>query len=255
MKVILLAGGLGTRLSEETRMKPKPMVTIGNQPLLWHIMHIYGSHGFNEFIVACGYMQEVIKDYFSNIYNWNSDLHVDLSSGDIETGGGTLPNWKVSLIDTGLKTMTGGRVGRLREMVCDQTFLVTYGDGVGDINITEALAFHRAHGKAATVTAVRPRARFGALEIKDNKVQRFAEKSQMDEGWINGGFFIFEPSVLELLNSDEDVLEREPLETLARSGELMAYRHHGFWQPMDTMREREQLEELWSTGSAPWKIW
>ena len=200
-------------------------------------------------------MQEVIKEYFSNLYNWNSDLHVDLGSGNIRTGGGTLPNWQVSLIDTGLNTMTGGRIGRLRDMVSNQTFLVTYGDGVGDINISEALAFHRKHGRAATVTAVRPRARFGALEITEDKVERFAEKNQMDEGWINGGFFIFEPSVLDLLKSDEDILERDPLETLAKNGELMAYRHHGFWQPMDTMRERELLEELWNTGKAPWKTW
>jgi glucose-1-phosphate cytidylyltransferase len=255
MKVVILAGGRGTRLAEETASRPKPMVEIGGKPLLWHIMSIYASHGHNEFVVACGYRAELIKEWFRNAYLSSSDFVIDLASGAVDVLNPARLDWKVALVDTGLDTMTGGRLRRLADMLRTGTFMVTYGDGVGDVDVGALLAFHRAHGKAGTVTAVRPPARFGGLVLENGRVREFSEKPQTEAGWINGGFFVFEPSVLGHIADDHTSLEREPLERLAQEGELMAYRHEGFWQPMDTLREKELLESLWASGSAPWKTW
>ena len=255
MKVIILAGGRGTRLQEETAVKPKPMVEIGGKPILWHIMNIYSAHGFNEFIIAVGYKGEVIKQYFKDFYIYNSDLIVDLSSGKVECINPKSPPWKVMIVDTGLETMTGGRILRLKKFVEGETFMVTYGDGVADIDINKLLQFHRSHGKYATVTAVRPPARFGELKLNGRRVVKFSEKPQTGEGWINGGFFVFEPEVFNYLKDDSTVLEREPLERLAEDGQLYAYIHEGFWHPMDTLRDKLLLENLWNSGKAPWKIW
>ena len=255
MKVVILAGGYGTRLSEETTVRPKPMVEIGGKPILWHIMNIYSAHGFDDFIIACGYKGEVIKDYFRQLYYQNADLVVDLEKGSFTTVNPQSPKWKVAVIDTGLETMTGGRLLRLKRWVGDQPFMVTYGDGVGSVDIAELLKFHKAHGKLATVTAVRPPARFGGLVFQGDLVSEFSEKPQASEGWINGGFFIFQPEVLDYIQDDSTILERVPLERLAADGQLVAYRHTGFWQPMDTVRERQLLESLWSSGAAPWKVW
>jgi glucose-1-phosphate cytidylyltransferase len=253
LKVVLLAGGLGTRLSEETIAKPKPMVEIGGIPILVHIMSVYGRHGLNSFVIACGYRGEVIKDYFSNYLVKNSDWHITLQSGKRSICRSAVPNWDIWAIDTGLHTMTGGRISRLRWLLEQETFLATYGDGVADIDVTALMAFHRAHGKLATITAVRPPARFGCLEMTSNAVTAFTEKPQASEGWINGGFFVFEPGVFNYLGDDTCYLEKDPLERLARDGQLMAYQHHGFWQPMDTLREKNYLESLWESGKAPWK--
>lgn len=255
MKTIILAGGFGTRISEETELKPKPMVEIGGHPMLWHIMHTYAHYGFSDFIVACGYRGAAIKQYFSQFDIENSDITVDLQSGSLDVERRHGLDWKVSCIDTGSTTMTGGRVLTLKPHI-DGTFMVTYGDGLASLDVADLVAFHRSHGKLATVTAVRPPARFGTMEISpDQTVQAFEEKAQSKEGWINGGFFVFEPGVFEMIEGNRTRLEAEPLSRLAASGELMAYRHHGFWQPMDTLRERNELEDLWSTGSAPWKVW
>lgn len=255
MKVVLLAGGRGTRLAEETGSRPKPMVEIGGQPMLWHLMQIYAAHGLREFVVACGYKGELIKEYFRNLLHLSSDFTIDLGTGQLDVRNGNSPNWKVSVVDTGLDTMTGGRIARVAEWVGAETFMVTYGDGLGNIDIQALLAFHRSHGRLATVTAVRPPARFGGLVLEDETVRTFSEKNQGDVGWINGGYFVFEPGVLEYLDGDDTILEREPLERLAEEGQLMAFRHHGFWQPMDTLREKEQLQVLWETGQAPWRVW
>jgi glucose-1-phosphate cytidylyltransferase len=255
MKVIILAGGRGTRLAEETEVRPKPMVEIGGKPMLWHIMNIYAAHGHNEFFVACGYKGEIIKEYFRNFYIHNSDYVVDLRTGSVDVVGTNGLDWKIAVVDTGQDTMTGGRILRLRSFVDGEPFLVTYGDGLGDVDIRDLVRFHRSHGRLATITAVRPAARFGGLVMEGDAVREFTEKPQTGEGWINGGFFVFEPGVFEYLDSDETVLEREPLERIAADGELMAYRHDGFWQPMDTLREKRLLQSLWSTGSAPWKVW
>lgn len=255
MKVVLLAGGLGTRLAEETVVRPKPMVEIGGKPILWHLMNIYSKAGFTDFLVACGYKGDFIKRYFRDFALHESDLAVDLSSGQHEMLNRRAPDWRVTMIDTGLNTMTGGRIHRLAPLLSDGTFMVTYGDGLSDIDVGKLVEFHRSHGRLATVTAVRPPARFGGLTIEDAMVREFTEKPQTGEGWINGGFFVFEPRVLDYMQSDEVVLERAPLERLAAEKQLMAYQHTGFWQPMDTLREKVMLEALWDSGKAPWKIW
>lgn len=252
MKTIILAGGLGTRLAEETGLRPKPMVEIGGRPILWHIMNIYASQGYKDFLVACGYKGDLIKEYFANFFIHNSDFFVDQSDGSREIIGSNSCNWRTGLIDTGQGTMTGGRVLRMRELIGDETFMVTYGDGLGNIDINELLKFHRSHGKKATVTAVHPPSRFGAMSLDEEAVVEFSEKPQ--EGWINGGFFVFEPSVFDFLQDDSTILEREPLEKLTLENELMAYRHDGFWQPMDTLREKQILEGFWATGTPPWEI-
>ena len=252
-KVVILAGGRGTRLAEETTMRPKPMVEIGGKPMIWHIMSIYAAHGFNEFVVACGYKGEFIKEYFRNAYLHSADFVIDLKDGALSVMNGGTIDWKIGLFDTGLDTMTGGRIRRLRPWLESETFMATYGDGLASIDVCELMRFHRSHGKLATVTAVRPPARFGGLVLDGDAVGTFSEKPQTGEGWINGGFFVFEPRVLDYLDDDDTILEREPLERLAADGELMAYRHEGFWQPMDTLREKELLESLWSSGNAPWR--
>ena len=255
MKVVILAGGRGTRIAEETAAKPKPMVEIGGKPLLWHICSLYAGHGCKDFLIACGYRGELIKEYFRNAVLHSSDFVIDLRKGDIEVLNPSRLDWKVGLVDTGLDTMTGGRLKRLAPWLTGETFMATYGDGVGNVDIAALLAFHRKHGKVATVTAVRPPARFGGLKLEQDRVCEFSEKPQTESGWINGGFFVFEPRFLDYLDDDATVLEREPLERLAREGQLMAYRHEGFWQPMDTLREKELLESLWASGQAPWKTW
>jgi glucose-1-phosphate cytidylyltransferase len=247
MKTVILAGGFGTRLSEETTGKPKPMAEIGGKPILWHILNIYWAHGFDDFVIACGYRGEVIKDYFANFYYRNSDLSL---------AGPDSPPWRVACIDTGLETMTGGRLLALKDvLMASGTFMVTYGDGLADLDLAELVAFHRAHGRLATVTAVHPPPRFGAMEIEDSQVVVFSEKNPSDAGWINGGFFVFEPEVLEYIEGSATRLEAEPLSNLARDGNLMAFRHEGFWRPMDTLREKLELESLWSSGQPPWKVW
>ena len=253
MKVIILAGGLGTRLSEETALRPKPMVELGGKPMLWHIMTLYAAHGFNDFLVACGYKGEVIKEYFHNYLVHNSDLFMNLKDGSCKVANSSTPDWQIGLIDTGLNTLTGGRLRRLRPYLEDQTFMVTYGDGLANIDLQSLLEFHRSHGKLATVTAVSPIARFGGLELQGDRVAQFLEKPQTGEGWINGGFFVFEPKVLNYIDGEGTALEGDPLERLAAEGQLMAYRHSGFWHPMDTLRDKQFLESLWASGKAPWQ--
>jgi len=253
MQTIILAGGFGTRLSEETRSQPKPMVEIGGQPIITHIMNGYHAHGFSDFIVACGYRAEVIKNYFHDLHVHTNDWVFDFNSATRTPINSTTPKWRTTIIDTGLNTMTGGRVRRLQEYVSGGTFMVTYGDGVGSIDIGKLVEFHKKHGKIATVTAVRPPARFGCLSIDDCQVTSFEEKPQSEAGWINGGFFVFEDKIFDYLDNDQTVLEREPLTRLAADGQLMAWKHDGFWQPMDTLRDKNQLESLWNSGKAPWK--
>lgn len=255
MKTVILAGGLGTRLSEETELKPKPMVEIGGKPMLWHVMSIYAAQGFREFVVACGYKGEVIKQYFSDFFYHHADWTIDLRHGSREVVQHNTPDWRVHLMDTGLETMTGGRLLRLRDGLAEGTFMVTYGDGVADVDIQALVAFHRKHGRLATVTAVRPPARFGGVELDGDRVLEFSEKPQTSAGWINGGFLVLEPGVLDYIDGPDVPLEREPLTRLAEEGQLMAYRHTGFWQPMDTLREKRLLESLWESGDAPWAIW
>lgn len=253
MKVTILCGGLGTRLSEETQVRPKPMVEIGGRPILWHIMKIYEKHGFTDFVLALGYKGEAIKDYFLNYHARQSDLTTHLKSGKVDYTNPTAEDWHVTMIDTGDNTMTGGRVLRLRDHLAPTgTFFLTYGDGVSDIDLKALLAFHKKHGKLATVTAVRPRARFGDLRIENDRVSRFEEKPQTGEGWINGGFFVFEPGVFDYIADDSTLLEKEPLEQLAKQGELMAYEHAGYWQSMDTLRDKQALDELITSGKVPW---
>jgi glucose-1-phosphate cytidylyltransferase len=253
MKTVILCGGLGTRLSEETQVRPKPMVEVGGRPILWHIMKQYERHGCSDFVLALGYKGEVIKDYFLHYHARQSDLTVHLKSGTVDYTNPTAENWNVSLVDTGASTMTGGRLLRLKSLVQPGgTFMLTYGDGVSNVDITKLLAFHRKHGRLATVTAVHPPVRFGELSIVQDRVVEFQEKPQTNEGWINGGFMVFEPRVFDFIKGDATLLEREPLEQLASTGELMAYRHNDYWHAMDTLRDKQALEELWATGKAPW---
>ena len=255
MKVAILAGGLGTRLSEETNVKPKPMVEIGHFPILWHIMKSYTHYGFNEFVIALGYKGELIKDYFVNYRHRAHDLTVDLASGDLTLHSGDSEKWMVHLLDTGLNSQTGGRVKKVAQYIGNEPFLLTYGDGVSDIDIQKLLTYHKEHGKMATITAVHPTARFGSLHIEGDNVKKFAEKPQIKEGWINGGFFVLEPEVADYIEGEDTHFEREPLERLAEEGQLMVYRHNGFWQCMDTLRDLRLLENSWQTGKAPWKVW
>ena len=256
MKVVILAGGLGTRLQEETVVKPKPMVDIGGRPILWHIMKIYAAFGFNEFVIALGYKGEIIKDYFINYHFHSSNLTIELESGNVIVHNGKeREDWIIHLLDTGLQTQIGGRVRQAARFIGPETFMMTYGDGVANINIQELLAFHRKQTKLATVTTVRPPARFGTITLKGDQVECFEEKPQSGEGWVNGGFFVLEPGVVDYIESDDTVFEREPLENLARHEQLAAYRHSDFWQCMDTLRDVRLLEGLWQSDRAPWKMW
>ncbi len=255
MKVVILAGGLGTRLNEETVVKPKPMVGIGGKPILWHIMNVYWAYGFNEFIVALGYKGEVIKEYFLNYYNLQSDLAISLETGVVTASKNCVRDWDMHLVDTGLNSMTGGRLYRLREKLRRETFMLTYGDGVTNVDVNALVDFHKSHGKIATVTAVKPSARFGGMKFDGNRVIEFTEKPQTGEGWINGGFFVFEPEIFDYLHGDDTILEAEPLENLVKDDQLMSYKHDGFWQCMDTLRDRQLLEKMWESGNAPWKVW
>lgn len=254
MKVAILAGGLGSRLSEETEVKPKPMVEIGGIPILWHIMKYYAHHDFNDFVVALGYKGEVIKKYMVDYASLASDLTVRLAAGEVEVHDGEREDWNVTLVDTGQATATGGRVKRIGDHLGSGTFMLTWGDGLSNVDLRELLAFHRSHGKLATVTAVRPPARFGHLEIEDDRITEFSEKPQTGEGWINGAFFVLEPEILGYIDGDDTQFEKEPLEHLAKDGQLMAFRHYGFWQCMDTIRDKKLLESLWES-KAPWKVW
>lgn len=254
MKVVILAGGFGTRLSEETEIKPKPMVEIGGKPILWHIMNTYAKYGHKDFYIALGYKAEIIKEYFLNYHSLNSNFTVDLSSGDITSHQSDEIDWRVTLVDTGLHTMTGGRVKRMKPYIDDAPFLLTYGDGVADINIYNLTKFHQQHRKLVTVSAVHPGARFGELELNSNKVTSFKEKPQTSLGWINGGYFVIEPDFINLIEADDTILEKTPLEKASEMGELMAYQHKGFWKCMDTKRDRDTLEAMWEKGDAPWKV-
>lgn len=255
MKAVILAGGFGTRLSEETVVKPKPMVEVGGYPILWHIMKLYAAFGTTEFVVALGYKGDVIKDFFVNYLHRAQNLSVCLREGRIDVHGAVAEDWTIHLLDTGEQTQTGGRLRRAAEFIGREPFMATYGDGLASINIEELLKFHREKKRAATITAVRPPARFGGLDIADGRVSHFVEKPQTGEGWINGGFFVLEPEVIDCIENDETVFEKEPLETLAKNGQLSAYCHDGFWQCMDTLRDRRLLETLWQKGDAPWKVW
>lgn len=256
MKCVILAGGLGTRISEETSVRPKPMVEVGGKPLLWHIMKMYSAHGINDFIVCCGYKGYVIKEYFANYFLHMSDVTFDMTNNEMKVHQRYAEPWKVTLVDTGENTLTGGRLKRVQAYVeQEDTFCFTYGDGVADIDISAEIKFHQQHGKWATVTAVQPPGRYGALQTEGKQVEGFTEKPRSDGGRINGGFFVLSPKCLALLSGDRDSWEGQPLTKLARDGQLMAFEHNGFWQPMDTLREKNQLEELWASGKAPWKMW
>lgn len=256
MKVVILAGGFGTRISEESVSRPKPMVEIGGKPILWHIMKLYSHHGFKDFIICLGYKGYMIKEYFSNYFLHMSDVTFDMANNSMEVHQKFAEPWKVTLVDTGADSMTGGRVKRVASYVGDGTFMLTYGDGVADVDVAAVVDFHKAHGRLATVTSTQPSGRFGALSLDSTgKVTSFQEKPAGDGAWINGGFFVLEPQVFDRIDGDFTVFEKEPLEGLARDGELMAYRHSGFWQPMDTLRDKMQLEALWNSGKAPWKVW
>ena len=255
MKVLLLAGGYGTRLSEETDIKPKPMIEIGGKPILWHIMKMYSHYGYNEFVILLGYKGYYIKEYFSNYYLHLSDVTFDMSDGKIEVHNNSSEPWQVTLLDTGLNTMTGGRVKRAKEYIKNEPFMLTYGDGVCDVNIKELVEFHKKNKTKATMTAIQPAGRFGALDINSNKVIDFVEKPAGDGIWINAGFMICEPEVLDLIESDDSIFEQYPLQTLAQDGQLSAFKHSGFWQCMDTLRDKTRLNKLWDENQAPWKIW
>ena len=256
MKVVILAGGFGTRLSEETGVRPKPMVEIGGKPILWHIMNIYAASGLTEFIIALGYKGEFIKEYFLNFYAINNNITIDLATGETTIHDGKQPNWKIHLVDTGLHTQTGGRLKRLKNWLGkDETFMLTYGDGVADIDLQALIGFHKSHGKLATVTTVRSPARFGRIGFNGNQVTKFYEKPQSAEGWINGGYFVLHPKAIDYIDNDETIWERSPVEKLAGDGQLMGYHHSGFWSCMDTLKEKNILEELWNSNEAPWKVW
>ncbi|MBC5763638.1 glucose-1-phosphate cytidylyltransferase [Ramlibacter albus] len=255
MKAVILAGGLGTRISEESSVRPKPMIEIGGRPILWHILKMYSAHGIHEFVICCGYKGYVIKEYFANYFLHMSDVTFDMASNRMEVHHRNAEPWRVTLVDTGDKTGTGGRVKRVSEYVQDGDFCMTYGDGVGNVDIAELVAFHRHHGRMATMTAVRPPGRFGAVQLDGTAIRQFMEKPLGDGGWINGGFFVLSPKVLELIEGDDTSWESGPLVAMAHAGNLQAYMHHGFWQPMDTLRDKTYLEELWASGSPPWKMW
>jgi len=256
MKVVILAGGYGTRISEESDLKPKPMIEIGGKPIIWHIMKHYSAHGFNDFVLLLGYKSYVIKEYFANYYLHNSDVTIDTAKKSIEVHNNYSENWKITLLETGLDTMTGGRVKRAKDYIGNSPFFLTYGDGVSDVDISETLKFHKSHGKKITMTAIQPEGKFGALKIEeDKKISSFLEKPKGDGAWINGGFFVCEPSVIDSISGDSTVFEKEPLESLAKSGELYSFKHHGFWKCMDTLRDKNQLNEMWNSSSAPWKTW
>ena len=255
MKAVILAGGFGTRLSEETMSKPKPMVEIGGRPILWHIMKIYSAHGVNDFVVCCGYKGYMIKEYFANYFLHMSDVTFDMANNQMEVHKRHAEPWRVTLVDTGEKTMTGGRLKRVRGFLEKDDFCFTYGDGVGDIDITSLINFHRREGRLATLTATQPPGRFGAINLQERKITSFQEKPHGDGGWINGGFFVLSPKVMEYIDDDASVWEREPMERLAKEGQFSAYVHRGFWKPMDTLRDKMQLEELWASGNPPWKVW
>ena len=257
MKVIILAGGLGTRISEESHLRPKPMIEIGEKPILWHIMKLYSYYGYNEFIICAGYKQNFIKQYFADYYLYNSDITFDFRTGnnDMVVHNNVSEPWKVTIVDTGLNTMTGGRIKRVRDYIGNETFLMTYGDGVSDVNIDKLVEFHQKQGSLCTLTAVQPEGRFGILDLNENKIISFREKNKADMGWINTGFMVIEPKVFDYIKEDATVFERDPLERLADEGEINCYKHYGFWQCMDTMRDKEKLEMLWQKNMAPWKIW
>lgn len=256
MKVVLLAGGLGTRLSEETVIKPKPMVEIGGMPILWHIMKIYSAYGFNDFVICLGYKGYIIKEYFANYFLHQSDVTIDLSNNELKIHDSQAEPWKITLVDTGNETMTGGRIKRIQEHIGNETFMLTYGDGLADVNIDELYRFHQKNKKYCTVTAVQPSGRFGALNIVDNQsVHSFMEKPKGDGSWINGGYFICEPQIFDYIEGDQTLWEREPMEKIAEEGQMVAYEHKGFWKPMDTLREKHELEEDWVMNRAKWKVW
>ncbi len=257
MKVVILAGGYGTRISEESQFKPKPMLEIGSMPILWHIMKLYSSYGFNEFVVCAGYKQHVIKEWFADYFLHTSDITFDFTQDDkIIVHNKRAEKWKVTVVDTGLDTMTGGRLKRVKSFIGDEPFFMTYGDGVADVDINNLLNFHKSHGKLATMTAVKPDSRFGVLDIaNNNQINAFREKSQVDSGYINAGFMVLDPKVLDYVKDDTIMFEREPLETLAKENQLMCYKHEGFWQCMDTLRDKQKLENLWAENTAPWKVW
>jgi glucose-1-phosphate cytidylyltransferase len=255
VKAVILAGGLGTRISEETHLKPKPMIEIGGRPMLWHIMKLYSAHGVNEFVICCGYKGYVIKEYFANYFLHMSDVTFDMSDNHMEVHQKKAEPWRVTLVDTGEETLTGGRLKRVSEHIGDDAFCFTYGDGLSDVDIRSSIQFHQRHGKLATVTAVLPPGRYGALERSGDRVTQFVEKPRGDGGLINGGFFVLSPKCLDLIDGDSTSWEGRPLSQLAEMGEMMAFEHHGFWQPMDTLRDKNLLDELWSSGKAPWKLW
>jgi len=257
MKIVILAGGLGTRIAEETETRPKPMVEIGGKPILWHIMKIYSHYGFNEFIICLGYKGYAIKDYFHNFYMHQTDVTIDLGNNMVDYHDSKSEPWKVTLVDTGMITMTGGRIKRIQQYIGNETFMLTYGDGVGDINIAELIAFHKSQKRKSTLTAVQPHGRFGAIEFNSDEsaIQSFQEKPKGDGAWINAGFFVLEPDIFDYLSGDETTWERDPLENLAKENELNAFKHTGFWRPMDTLRDKLELEKLWANGNPPWKVW
>lgn len=255
MKAVILAGGLGTRISEETSIKPKPMIEIGGMPILWHIMKIYSSYGINDFILCCGYKGYMIKEYFANYFLHTSDVTLDIRHNKIEVHQRHAEPWKITLVDTGLDTMTGGRLKRVKDYVGNETFCFTYGDGISDIDISKLISFHENNSLLATLTAVQPPGKYGVLNLKENKVKKFVEKPEGDGGWINGGFFVLEPKVMDYIENDSSIWERKPLEKLAKEDNLGAYKHRGFWHPLDTLRDKNYLDQLWTNGHAPWKTW